>query len=399
VTVGRRARRVVGRTVRRRARPLQLRTIPETLLELSRFGPAPLTGEPIPPERPIAVATIIPSFRRGSGGHATIVNLMRELGRLEHAVSLWLEDYEGRHAGETPREAAEHFAEFFGASDLELHVGFDDWSGADIVLATAWQTVPRALLLPRARARAYLVQDHEPDFYAPSAEAMFAEATYRQGVHCIAASPWLAELLRRRYGAIASHFDLAVDHATYRPEASSRRDDLVVFYARAVTPRRAVPLGVLAFEELARRRPDIEIALFGEDSLDTSFPHTNLGIRQPAELARLYSRATVGMAFSLTNPSLISLEMMASGLACVELATDSMLATFGADGPLKLTEPDPLTLCAAVEELLADADERERLSRAGIGLMANRTWARAGRQVEASLRAVTGAIVSDRERI
>ena len=37
--------------------------------------------------RPLRVATVIPSFRRGSGGHATIVNLMREL-RAPRAPSL-----------------------------------------------------------------------------------------------------------------------------------------------------------------------------------------------------------------------------------------------------------------------------------------------------------------------
>ena len=91
------------------------------------------------------------------------------------------------------------------------------------MLATGWQTVPRALLLPGVAARAYLVQDHEPEFYGASAEALFAEATYRQDLHCIAASPWLAELLRGRYGANASYFDLAVDHSIYRPGRGSPR--------------------------------------------------------------------------------------------------------------------------------------------------------------------------------
>ena len=44
--------------------------------------------------------------------------------------------------------------------------------------------------------------------------------------------------------------------------------------------------------------------------------------------------ATVGVVLSLTNPSLVGLEMMACGLPCVELASESMLATFGTDGPL-----------------------------------------------------------------
>jgi len=299
---------------------------------------------------------------------------------------VWLEDCEGRHARETAAVTKRSFGEFFAARALDLQTDFRRWRGADIVLATGWQTVARTLMLSGVGARAYLVQDHEPDFYGSSAEALWAAQSYGHGLHCVAASDWLAELLRSRYGARASHFDLAVDHAVYGPAAAPRREDLVVFYARAVTPRRAVPLGLLALAELSRRRPDVEIALFGEDRpLAAPFPHRNLGALDPPDLASLYSRATVGMVLSLTNPSLIGLEMMACGLACVELASDSMMASFGADGPLELAAPDPLELCAALERLLDDADRRRTAALAGLELMAPRTWEQAAAQVEQGL--------------
>lgn len=338
------------------------------------------------------IATVIPSFRRGSGGHATIVHLMHGLRARGHEVSLWLEDCEGRHANESPTLTKRSFASFFAAAGLPLHTGFDGWTGADIVLATGWQTVARALLLPDADARAYLVQDHEPDFYPTSAEALWAAQTYRLGLHCIAASEWLEQLLRDRYGASASHFDLAADRDLYRPGSSARRNDLVAFYARAVTPRRAVPLGLAALAELAARRPDVEIALYGESRpLQTPFAHRDLGVLEDSGLALLYSRATVGMVLSLTNPSLTGLEMMACGLPCVELASDSMRATFGEDGPLELCEPDPFALCAAIERLLDNPAARENASRAGVELMEERTWARAAEQVEQGLRAAAQA--------
>ncbi len=330
---------------------------------------------------------MIPPFRRGSGGHSTIVHLMRELTRRGHSVSIWLEDFEGRHGRDRATTTSRSFAEFFSAADLDLHVGFDRWEGADVVLATGWQTVPRTLLLSGARARAYLVQDHEPDFYGASAEALLAESTYRMGLHCIAASPWLADLLQSRYDASASSFDLAVEHAVYRPRGAVRRPDLVVFYARVSTPRRAVPLGLLALEALSQRRPDIDIALFGDDwAPPAPFPHRNLAVLDSTSLSRLYGEATVGMVFSLTNPSLIGLEMMACGLACVELASESMRATFGADGPLQLSDPDILSLCAALEQLLDDAALRERIASTGLAFMEERNWSRAAQQVEEGLR-------------
>ena len=55
--------------------------------------------------------------------------------------------------------------------------------------------------------------------------------------------------------------------------------------------------------------------------------------------------------------------------------------------PLELVEPEPLELCAALERLLDEPAIREKRSRAGIDLMATRTWARAAEQVEEGLRA------------
>jgi glycosyltransferase involved in cell wall biosynthesis len=149
-----------------------------------------------------------------------------------------------------------------------------------------------------------------------------------------------------------------------------------------------VPLGLLALSELARRRPPVEIALFGSHRpLPAPFRTTDLGLLDPANLADLYARATVGMAFSLTNPSLIPLEMMACGLPCVELATEPVLATFGTDGPLRLADPDPIQVCDAVLELLDDPARRERMGADGLALMRQRSWSAAADQVEAGLRA------------
>ena len=369
---------------------------PLALLAALRDGPAPLSGKG--PERAQAdrlrIAVVIPSFRRGSGGHATIANLVRGLEARGHQLALFLVDEQGRHADD---DVAQLFASFFGPVAGPVLRGLDAWRGADVVLATGWQTVPDVLALPDAGARAYLVQDHEPEFYPTSAERLWAEWTYRQGLHCVCASPWLAEVVTDRYGASATAFDLGVDHAAYRPLPTHRREDLVLFYARAVTPRRAVPLGVLALAELHRRRPEFELAVFGEaGTIEVPFPARQLGVMEPAALAHAYASATVGLCLSLTNPSLIPTEMMACGLPVVDVASDAMVATFGAGagGPL-LAEPDPLALCDAIESLLEDLLARATRSRDGAELVARRTWANAAEQVEQGLRAALGVATCD----
>ena len=78
--------------------------------------------------------------------------------------------------------------------------------------------------------------------------------------------------------------------------------------------------------------------------------------------------------------------MLACGLPCVELASESMVDTFGADGPLELAAFDPVALADALERLFDDPELRERRSREGIAFVAERTWERAAAQVEAGLR-------------
>ncbi len=369
-----------------RSAPLSTPAVPAALADLARSGPAPPAPARPGAEEHLRLAVVIPSFRRGSGGHSTIVRLLQALRERGHEVSVWLEDCEGRHVRESPQLTAASFAEFFSADGIEFHADMRRWAGADVVLATGWQTVARSLLLKGVTARAYLVQDHEPDFYPASAEALWAAQSYRQGLYCIAASPWLAELLRGRYGAQSSHFDLALDHTVYRPLGGPRSRQSVLFYARAVTPRRAVPLGLLALAELARRRPGLDIALYGEDApLNAPFPCRQLGVLDGGALAALYGQASVGMVLSLTNPSLIGLEMMACGLPCVELASDSMLASFGTDGPLQLTAADPSALCEQIDSLLGDDQRRARIADAGLALTAGRSWDLAGEQVERAL--------------
>jgi glycosyltransferase involved in cell wall biosynthesis len=165
----------------------------------------------------------------------------------------------------------------------------------------------------------------------------------------------------------------------------------VIFYAREVTPRRAVPLGILALEELHRRRPNTRFVLAGGSvPAQASFSYDHLGVVSPAELAREYASATVGLCLSLTNHSLIPHEMLACGLPCVELAGRSLDGIHGPNGPLALVAPEPLAIADALERLLDDPAERAWRSEAGVSAVAHRDWDTASRQLEAALREILG---------
>jgi glycosyltransferase involved in cell wall biosynthesis len=354
-----------------------------------RDGPAPLL-DPIQgmSERPrLRIAMLIPEFSRGSGGHALLFQIFSRLEQRGHICSVWVHDYSGcvGHvpAGQLRRDINQFFTPIAGP----VYSGFDDWHGADVVLPTGWQTVHPALLLDSCFVRVYVVNDHEPEFYATSAESALAADTYRHGMYCLAGSPWLRDLLSERYHASADAFEYGVDHDVYKPRPVERRRDTVIYYSRHETPRRAVPIGLLALAELHRRRPDVRIAMVGSIfDTNTSFPHVELGVLDPIELSWLYSEATAGLCLSMTNFSLMPKEMMACGLPCVDLAGASAESIFGKSGPLELAELNPIAIADALERLLGDRALWEQRSRAGLECVKLQSWDRAADAVEAGIR-------------
>jgi glycosyltransferase involved in cell wall biosynthesis len=359
----------------------------EAIARLAAQGQAPLTGDAAlrVDRESLHVAVVIPWFRIGSGGHMTIFRLIEQLELRGHTCTIWVDDplaFNPEGAAVLRGTIREHFRPLNAA----VFKGFDNWFGADVVVATGWQTVYPTLLLPNCAARAYLVQDNEPDFYAASAERQFAEATYGFGMHGIAASPWLAKQVTDR-GGTCGVFDLAADHDVYFPRKIDREDSTIAFYARFETPRRGVAIGALALEEVARRRPGTRIISFGtRNPAGIAVPSESAGILTADELARLYSQATVGLCLSLTNYSLIPGEMLACGLPCVDVDHPSAVGVFGQDGPVAFAQLDVGSIADRVIDLLDDAEQRERRSQAGLGFVGARTWEGAGRQVEAELR-------------
>jgi GT2 family glycosyltransferase/glycosyltransferase involved in cell wall biosynthesis len=360
------------------------------ILRYAKQGPAPLAPRsPAAADRErLHLAFVIPPFRRGSGGHSTIFGLIARLERMGHTCTIWISDSAGANAVSAPAVVRRNIVDWFVPLAAPVFVGFDSWHGADVAVATGWDTAHPVAMLPDCAARAYLVQDHEPQFYASSAERLWAEQTYDLGLYPICASRWLRDLLAEQHGCEGAYFHLGVDHDVYRPlPGIERRRDTVVFYARSATARRAVPLGVLALEELCARRPETRVVAFGQDQrIKTRFRSESLGIVQPPRLAQTYSEGTVGLCLSLTNYSLIPQEMMACGLPCVDLAGGSSEAVFGDAGPVDLAAADPVAIADTIEALLDDERHWRAKSEAGLAYVADACWEQAAEQVESGLR-------------
>jgi len=345
------------------------------------------------------IAWVIPPFRRGSGGHMTIFTIVRELEAMGHSCSIWVHDPAGKM---DPRSALAHreINDHFMPLRAGVFMGFDDWHGADVAMATGWQTAFPVESLPGCKLKSYFVQDYEPDFYPGSAQRLWAEETYRLGFPCIAASPWLRDEMRGRYGARAEAFELGVDLDVYRPEDCDRDPATVVYYCRPSTPRRATELALLALHEVVRRRPDTHVIMFGDRRPPAApFPFEWGGIVEPERLAALYNSATVGLVISLTNYSRMPKEMMACGLPVVDVNHPSVLSVFGSDGDLiTATEPDPLSLADGIIRLLEDPERRARQTAAAREFVSGMTWTAAAQQVDRALRGWLAERWATRER-
>ena len=354
------------------------------------FPPRTVVTEPHSgdPSGPWTVAWVVPPWRVGSGGHTTIFRLVRQLEQRGHRCAIFVHDPHGlnrRHAASLRDEIREHFVP---GVEAEVFLGLEDFDSADVAVATEWGTAYPVRDLPRCREKVYLVQDHEPEFYATSAQSEWAEETYRMGYRCVAYTPWMADILEGRHGLEVRWFECGTDLELFQfAGEDGRRPEVIAVYARKETERRAVELAMAGLAHLAQRRPTIRPVLFGSRQPGSlPFLAEDLGVVPPRRLAELYREASAGIVFSLTTHSLVAQEMMASGLPVIELEGDNVGSALGAPGELvELAARRPDAIADAVERVLDDREHAAAMARRARAFVETRTWQRAGDQLAAAL--------------
>lgn len=351
-------------------------------------------ARPAPVEGPLTVGWMIMPPAAGSGGHTTMFRMVQALEDAGHRCVVYLCD---RDQGDVARHVATIRAGWPGVR-AEVRDVHDGVGGVDALVATSWHTAhvlaTRSVALPVHRF--YFVQDLEPAFYPVGSAHVLAEDTYRFGLHGITAGGWLADELGARYGMACDPFPFGADADVYGLENTGDRPG-VVFYARPSAARRGYELGVLALELLARRRPEVEIHLFGDRVRGLPFPATVHGKLSTAELNRLYNRCSAGLSLSFTNVSLIPWELLASG--AVPVVNDAHHNRRVLDNPeVVWARPTPQALADALTEVVDDPDAAGR-ARAASASVAGVTWDTAGRIVVAAIErecARRPALASDR---
>lgn len=336
----------------------------------------------------LRIAWVIPDFIPGAGGHMTIFRIAHHLERFGHQIKFLVQNpSEHKTAADVIRTINTHFQPFHG--EVELFEGHTPDASGDALIATDRFTCYPVEAMRGFNRKFYFVQDFEAAFYPAGTEALLTEATYHFEFDCLCAGDWLHHKMSTEFGRWSMSWPLAYDSEVYSPGPAhaSRHPARIAVYARYVTPRRAVELAFLALEILHRRGLKFEVDFFGWQlgEINVPYPYRDCGILSGDRLASLYREATVGVVFSATNHSLVNKEMMACALPVIDLDIDTVRSIFPED-VLAFAKPTPEGIADALEMLLKEPQERERLRRNGLSYVRGLSWEKSARMIEGAIK-------------
>jgi O-antigen biosynthesis protein len=298
-------------------------------------------------KKKLTVNWLMPPPGKGSGGHMTIFRFIKYLEDSGHTCRIYLHK-PGK--GSTVEAVQAVMGDAFPnvkASMQWLEHG-EQMAKADAIFATSWETAYTVYASKLKAKRFYFVQDFEPFFYPVGGLSILAENTYRLGLRGITAGGWLAKKLHDSYGMQTDSFWFGSDKETYHYDNLEDRKS-VTFYARPTTERRAFELGILTLDLFHKQNPDYAINFIGWDvsEYDIPFPYNNLGILSPDELNDTYNRSSASLVMSLTNMSLLPLELLGSG--CIPVVNKGENNTLVSDNPyIEYSDNDPVSLATAL---------------------------------------------------
>ena len=347
------------------------------------FSTAGVVGEASGPgDKGLEIAWVVPLPLPGSGGHMAILRNARFLQQFGHHCTIY---YDGGARFTDADQLATFVREQLFDSGATIRLGHDQIARCDVLIATQWSTAPIVAASDCCSRKIYYVQDFEPSFYPMGIEWVLAEQTYRLGLRCITNGRWMTHFLRQRYNADADYIDFAIDKSTYYPRPVTRDElPIVCVLAQPDKPRRGFELLIKALDRVHKRQPNCRIVLYGSAQIPDNlpFPFENAGLLSVDQCAELYSRASVGLILSMSNPSLIGFEMMACGCAVVDLDLENNHFDYGEGKALTLARPDPESLADAVVALLSDPAHRRAMAEEGRHYVHSRSHETSARRFE-----------------
>jgi O-antigen biosynthesis protein len=333
-------------------------------------------------EYPLVVNWVMSPPGVGSGGHQNIFRFIEYLESQNHVCRIYLysaqnfpsmREIENVLKTSYPRVAAT--IEWLGKAMEPAHA----------VFATGWETAYPVFNDPGKARKFYFVQDFEPYFYPVGSEYVLAENTYRFNFYGITAGKWLTHKLSSDYGMECDFYNFGTDTNLYRFENTKHRKE-IFFYARPVTARRGFELGILALEIFHEKMPEYTITMAGWDVFEYKipFPYKNLKSLSLPELSAVYNESAAALVISLTNMSLLPLELLSSGV--IPVVTDGPNSTEVIDSPyVRFAHPSPDALAQALIEVVT-TDDLPSVAAKAARSVTTFSWQRSGQKFEEILK-------------
>jgi glycosyltransferase involved in cell wall biosynthesis len=297
--------------------PIRLLVKTADASEVDWSAPHPAVANPLViTKESLTIAWIMSPPGESSGGHQNIFRFISFLEAAGHKVRIYLYSAHEPFTLSTVKSMLAKSPSYPRLkASIETHTPKGVAADVDVIFATGWETAYPSFLDSSPARRFYFVQDYEPYFTAVGSASVLAENTYRFGFQGITAGGFLSHKLSTEFGMPAAHYDFGANADLYNITNTGPRKE-IFFYARPVTERRGFELGIMALAHFAKARPDYVINLAGWDvrPYEIPFAYTNLKDLKLDELNSVYNRCAAGLVISLTNMSLLPLELLAAGV-------------------------------------------------------------------------------------
>jgi glycosyltransferase involved in cell wall biosynthesis len=337
-----------------------------------------------PATGPLRINWLVPNVSEASGGFFNVIRAIYHLERWGHQHRIYVVGKSTLNGAQATKLVRKYY--FPIKAEVELFKG--TVANSDALVATLWRTAYAARALGNTARKFYFVQDLEHLFYPEGSLGEFTKQTYRWGFHGITAGRWIADVLQTEFGMECSAFGFSYDREIYSPHGARRLADgkkRVLFYARATTERRGFELGILALSLVAKKMQETEFVLVGFPPRSIQLPFAAIfpGTLTIPELAALYRSCSVALVLSLTNLSLLPVELMACGCAVVSNSGPNVEWLLS-DETTQLANPTPEALADAILALLSNEQLRSRKAAAGLALAQRTDWASEIKTIESA---------------
>ena len=175
---------------------------------------------------------------------------------------------------------------------------------------------------------------------------------------------------------------------------SEHTSQATILYVGSLFTRRHIPELIAGFTALAKRRGDVQLEIVGDNrttpriDFEALVAGTTVGDRirlrsfvHDSELAALYRSARAFVFLSdYEGFGLTPLEALAAGVPVVVLDTPVAREVYG-DAALYVSRPEPALIEKALDRILSDDNERERIMTAGRAVLARYSWSNCAAQV------------------